>query len=395
MPPSDRLVALALAAAAILLYVASGLGHPTTSDYYASLAEALRQGRWWLDTAPAHLSQVLSCADGRFCVPHLPMPALLVLPFLVVFEPGVAQSLAAAVAGGLCAAPAYLVLRRIGAPMRVALLVTTFGIAGTALWFSSADGGAEFLAHAVAVLFGSLALLAALDRRPAWLVGALIGAALLSRAPVGLAAPGLAILSSMYRSKPLASTIALAALGLAPFVGIAILYDLARWGVAWDEGYLRIAAADPSFDQGLFSLAYLPRHFYAIVVQAPDYVDQALLFLRPSWIGVSLLLTSPALVYALAALRYLAPYPEARALALAAMLPLVPNLLQGSIGAPQFGYRFSLDAQAFLLPLVALGAGWRGGSWGAPRLGFVLAVAWSILANLYGVIAIIQLAYVR
>src|SRR5439155_928596 len=87
------------------------------------------------------------------------------------------------------AAPAYLGLRAVGAPLRAALAVTAFGMLGTTLLFSAADGRAWFMAHAVAVLFASIALLVALRGGPAWAAGALLAVGGLVCFPLVISAP--------------------------------------------------------------------------------------------------------------------------------------------------------------------------------------------------------------
>jgi len=266
-----------------------------------------------------------------------------------------------------------------------------FAMWGTNLWFAAADGRAWYLAHSLAALLASVALLAALDGRPAWLVGALVGATALARPPVALAAFGLALLVARRRGAPLPRVALSGALGLAPFAVALAVYDQLRFGSPFETGYAALAAGDPFYPDGLFSLSYVPRHFYAMVMQAPEFVAGSFpLFALPSWIGVSLLLTSPAFLYAFAARRRAEILP----LALAALLPLLVNVTHGTIGFAQFGYRFSLDSQPFLLPLVAMGACLRDGVWVAPRWTYLATIAWCVLANLYGVVAIIFFGFV-
>lgn len=395
MPRSDARVALLLGLVMATLYVAAGLGHPTIYDYYARLADAFLHGRYWLTEAPAYLNELLPCGPGRLCVVYGVMPAFVTLPFLAVFNGGVAQSFAAAVAGGASAGPAYLVLRRLGTPARIAILVTVFGSLGTTLLFSSSDGRSWFMAHSVAVLFATLALLAAVDVRPGWVVGALLACATLARFPVALAAPGLALLVARRRGEPFLRSAALLVAGAAPFAILELGYNVLRWGVPTEAGFMSLTVGDYFFSDGLLSLSYLPRHLYAIFVQAPDLVWDSAPFVRPTWVGESLVLTSPALFLAVPALRFARARAEVVPLALAAAFPLVPDVLHGTVGFAQFGYRFSLDAQPFLLPLVALGAAYASGRWVAPGAVALALGAWSILANVYGTIVITQLGYVR
>lgn len=392
---SDRQIAAALALGAIALYLVSGIGHPTVYDYDARLAVSLTQGRWWVEEAPSWLSELVPCGAGRWCVHLAPLPALLVIPFLPFFSDGVAQQVASAVTGGLVAAPAYLSVRRLGGPRSLAIATTVLAVAGTTLWVNASDGRAWYFAHAAAVLFASLAVLAALEGRSAWLVAALLGAGGLARLPLFVAAPALALIVARRRGDPLPRVILLGAAGLAPFVAAQVGYNFLRWGVPYDAGYVRLNQVEPFYTQGLIHLSYIPRHLYAMLMQGPDFVDGTPFFVRPSWIGTSLVLVSPALVFALAALGAWRARPEVFPLALGAALALLPDVTFAAVGFAQFGYRYFHDAQAFAVPLVAIGAGWRDGRWHAPRWTFLALIAWSVLANLYGMLAVIHFNYVR
>src|SRR5439155_2544206 len=143
-------------------YLASAIGHGTIYEYFARLAEATLSGRWWLTEALDYLNELLPCGEGRLCVVYVPLPVLAVLPFLAVLDDGAAQTAASVLCGGLAAAPAFLALRRVGTPRNAAIATTVFAMWGTNLWFGAADGRAWYLAHALAALLASLALLAAL-----------------------------------------------------------------------------------------------------------------------------------------------------------------------------------------------------------------------------------------
>ena len=102
--PSDRTVAVALALFFALVYVAAGTGEVTYFDYYGRLAQALVAGRWWLTEAPAHLNELVSCGEGRWCVAYPPMPALLSIPFVLAGAgTAFAQGLVSQLAGGASA----------------------------------------------------------------------------------------------------------------------------------------------------------------------------------------------------------------------------------------------------------------------------------------------------
>ncbi|MDQ2951501.1 MAG: hypothetical protein M3R54_04495 [Chloroflexota bacterium] len=395
MPGSDRAIAAYLAVAAILLYLLSGLGHPTVYDYDARLAVSFTHGQWWLDDKPSWLIELVPCGAGRYCVHLAPLPALLVMPFLLLAAGGQAQTIASAVIGGLIAAPTFLTMRSLGAPRAVAIATVVFAVAGTTMWFDASDGRAWFFAHAAAVLFASLAVLAALRGAPGWAVALLLGIAALARLPIFLAAPGLALLVARRRGEPLPRVVLGGALGLAPFAAVYIAYNLLRWNVPWDAGYLELSSIEPWYTQGLFNLGYIPRHLYAMLVQAPDFVDGTVFFVRPTWLGTSLLLVSPALVYAVRAIGSWRVRSETLPLLLAAILAFAPDATFAATGFAQFGYRYFHDAQAFVIPLVAVGGAWRGGAWVRPSWMFLAAVALSVAANLYGVVAITHFNYIN
>lgn len=395
MPTSDRAIAAYLALATIALYLLSGIGHPTVYDYDARLAVSLSQGKWWIEESPSHLSELVACGAGRYCIHLAPLPALLVMPFLLVFSNGTAQTVASAITGGLVAAPAFLAVRQLGAPVAVAVVSAVFSVAGTTLWFNASDGRAWYFAHAAAVLFASLAVLAALRGAPAWSVGALLGAGALARLPLFLAAPALALLVAQRRRQQLPRVVLLGAAGLAPFIGLQVVYNLLRWGVPWDAGYVWLTEVEPFYTQGFFSLTYIPRHLYAMLMQAPEFVDGTAFFVRPSWMGTSLVLVSPAALYAVAALGKWRVRPEVLPLALGACLALALDVTFWATGWAQFGYRYFHDAQAFIVPLVALGASFHDGRWRPPSWIFLAAFGWSVVANLYGVVAITHMGYVR
>ena len=106
----------------------------------------------------------------------------------------------------------------------------------------------------------------------------------------------------------------------------------------------------------------------------------------PRDVGMSVLLTSPAYLLLLPALRRYGRSRLVTGAALATLVVVIVNLMHFSQGWVQFGYRFSLDAAPFALVLVALGlqslvdAGRR---WAMPvAVGLVLV---SIAVNAWGV----------
>src|SRR5206468_3698475 len=158
--------------------------------------------------------------------------------------------------------------------------------------------------------------------------------------------------------------------------------------------YAMLTVGDVFFTRGLFSLFYLPRHFQAMFIEPPDFVEGTPWFLRPRGVGMSLFLTTPAFVWIFASLRHMRRDAALALTAVAALLALLPDVLHGTVGFQQFGYRFSLDAQPFLVALAVAGDartrdGWRS----RPSIPFIVATVLSVAINLYATIAITRFGY--
>ncbi len=398
---SDRRIAIALAAAGAAVYLVAGLNLLTVYDYYGRLAQALLHGQWWLSDAPTWLNELVSCRPvgspsevESWCVVYPPLPAILAIPFVTVLPAALAQVLVSRTLAGVSAGILYLALRAFGAPRAVAITGAVLSMLGTTLFFSSVDGRAWYVAHAVAMPFLSAAFLFAARGERAWLVGACIGLAALARLPVAAAAPALALLLARRPGTPYLQALVGVVLGGIPFALVYFGYDLLRWGSLFDAGYVQLTEGDVFFTRGLFSPFYLPRHFYAIFLEPPDFIDGTPFFLRPRFIGMALFLTTPAFLWLFGGLRALRRDIGIAAVALAALLALVPDIFHGTVGFQQFGYRFSIDAQPFLIALALVGDARVGTTWRSrPSWLFVAVVILSVAINLYVTIAITRFDY--
>jgi hypothetical protein len=391
---SDRRIAIALAAAGAVAYLVAGLDLLTVYDYYGRLAWAIVQGQWSLSEAPPWLNELVPCGTERWCVVYPPLPAILAIPFTLFLPTDLSQVLVSRIAGGISAGILFLALRAFGAPRLVAITGALLSTFGTTLFFSSVDGRAWYAAHAVAMPFVSAALLFAARGERALLVGVCIGLAALARLPVAAAAPALALLLAHRAGTPYPKALAGVALGGLPFALWYVGYDLLRWGSLFDSGYVRLTQGDVFFTRGLFSPFYLPRHFYAIFLEPPDLVEGTPFFLRPRGIGTALFLVTPAFLWLFAGLRGVRRDIATAAVATGALLALIPDIFHGTVGFQQFGYRFSLDVQPFLVALAIAGDARRDTTWRwRPSWLFVAIVVLSIAINVYAMVAITRFSY--
>src|SRR5439155_222115 len=136
------------------------------------------------------------------------------------------------------------------------------------------------------------------------------------------------------------------------------------------------------------------RRLKAIFLEPPDIVPGTPFFFRPRFTGMSLFLTTPVFVWVFLALREVRRDVVVAATAVAALLALLPDLFHATWGFQQFGYRFSIDAQPFLVALGLTGDGLFRGAWRRrPTVIFILAIVLSLAVNFYATIAISRFEY--
>jgi hypothetical protein len=201
-----------------------------------------------------------------------------------------------------------------------------------------------------------------------------------------------------------------AGLGAAlPLAGL-LAYNLAATGNVFNPAYdylYRAETASYTFldyrpDWSIEDPRYIPRNLVLMLI-GPPLVNPATLdfgeplctadgasrgwfnpdcpILMPNSVGMGLLLTSPAYLLALPALRRYGRSRLVTGAALAILFIAVINLMHFSQGWVQFGYRFSLDFAPFLLLSMAVGIHQAGGL-GRPAKALILA---SIAIQAWGV----------
>ena len=166
-------VGLALAALALLIYVASNPHRYNFYDHFTWQASAWLEGQVSIrfpvaatSTSPGndYFLDVLPVLDpsgqptGRGLIPYPPLPAVLLLPFVAVWGLTTDAELIAAIIGAIDIGLAWWMLGRL--PLRFAIRVATtiFFAVGTVFWYSAMEGTTWYFAHIVAVGFTLLAI---------------------------------------------------------------------------------------------------------------------------------------------------------------------------------------------------------------------------------------------
>lgn len=352
----------------LLIYWATAIwvGRTTTPPmaYYNELAEAFAQGRLYLIDPPNTLD--LTQHEGRWYVPFPPLPALVMLPWVALA--GVENTsvmVFSFVAGAGTVGLLWLILEAMTArgwsrlrPVDNLWLCTMFAI-GSVHWSITIAGTVWYLAQVFGVLLLALSIWLAVGRGSAWLAGMALGIAMWGRPHLLLAWPLLAGIAAerlgagegrLDRRRWVGWCVR-SAIPLVVSVAGLLGYNQARFGHPLDFGYWR-QNVDPELygdlhTYGQFSFHYIPRNLYVMLL-APPVWDEWMEQLVPDEHGMSILLTSPALVLLWRA-RQLRPLVRGAWLAIG--LILIPLLTYYNTGWVQFGYRFSLD---FLLPALVL-----------------------------------------
>jgi hypothetical protein len=246
-----------------------------------------------------------------------------------------------------------------------------------------------------------------------FLAGFLLGLAASARLTVILAAPFFVFVGGggNWRRRGVS-----AALGAAIPVGGLILYNLVSSGHLFNPVYDVLYRQEAEFytflnyhpDWSIEDPRYIPQNLFLMFLNPPELLPTTLQFgtqlcvapttirgwfepgcpiLMPNPTATGLLLTSPAYLLAIPALRWIRRSRLVAGSVVAILLVGLVNVMHFSQGWVQFGYRFSLDFAPFALILVALGLGrlWRDFSRTGPCVIAAGLIFLSILVNAWGV----------
>jgi hypothetical protein len=390
----------------------------------------------------------IGTVDGvpRGLIPFPPLPALILLPFVaargLATDDQLVFAALAAITVGIC----WWMLGRLPVRWWVRLATTIFFAFGTVFWYSAQLGTTWYQAHIAAVALAMLAVGVALGGDRAALsedeehdgtdlrtllgillrdrlrvdarqfaAGLVFGLACTARLPVVFAAPFFMLVGSggswWRRSWS-------AGLGAVIPVGALLAYNLISTGHLFHPAYEYLYQLEAigywplgyRLDWAIEDARYIPQNLPIMLLTPPVIFPETLpdalgvnqtpvctdpeatrgLFdvtcplAVPQDIGMSLLLTSPALLFALPALRAYGASRAVTGAAIAILLIALVNLMHFSQGWVQFGYRFSNDFIPWALLLVALGIQRVADRvWGPALLAALVGV--SILTNAWGV----------
>ncbi len=342
--------------------------------YFDDLADALLHGRLFLTNPPT--THDLTMFQGKWYVPFPPLPALLMLPWVRLL--GVRQFstvVFSIVLGATNAALVFLILRALAdrgwtrLNTRGNLWLTALFALGTVHWYMALAGSVWFVGQIAAVTFIALAVWCGVTGKSAWFTGAVLGLAMLARPTVAFTWPLLLGIALQHQTigeigrRPTVTWIVQSVIPMLLAVAAMLAYNAARFRNPLDFGYLTENVADwlrqPLHTYGQLNLHFVPQNLRVMLAGLPRWRPECGL-LAPDVEGMSLLITTPALIYVARAFKRT---PLALGAWISWALLLVPLLVYYNTGAWQFGYRFALDFVVPIMVLLAIGAGakisWR------------------------------------
>jgi len=383
--------------AAYLLASGSMLAHQSLAPHFVYQADAFLHGQLALTSPPPNLNDWVRMGDKWF-VSFPPFPAVVLMPFVLLFGLAFNDVVFTIVCGALNVALLYRLLRRLQeaeggtrTEREHAAHALVFGFA-TLAFTCAIRGEVWFTAETLGVTLTLLYLHAAHQAKHPLLAGLAVGCAAITRTPLAFSAVFFVFEAIFQRERvswaelrhtlqePARRQEALQK--LIPF-GLAIAavavpmawMNQVRFGSPTEFGHSHLYAnrVNQQIQQyGLFHYQFLERNLHAAFTRLPE-VQLHPFKLGFNGEGMSLLVTTPLFGLLL--------WPRERprlhrALWLTCAVVAVPGFLYQNSGWFQFGFRFSLDYTPYLIVLLAIGARPLTRAWWALALLGLAVNAW-------------------
>lgn len=294
--------------------------------------------------------------NGKTLLPFPPLPAVILIPFILLFK-AVTQQQVSVIFASVNIFLAYILLKRF-TNSKNAILLSVFLAFGTVHFWAGIVGTTWYFAHIVAITFFLLSLICHFNKRD-FLAGILFALAGLCRYPILLG--GVFFLLQLFgERKRLLNFL----IGASVFIPIQLGYDWARFGSLFQTGYVEIYKSyiHSSYPYTILQLfnskipyfgymdpRNIPLHLFTFLIYPPIITQN--LAISPSPYGMGILFTSPLLLIGL--------WPHfkiklERNLFIGALSIAFVDFLHYMQGWVQFGYRFLLDFLPFVLILLAV-----------------------------------------
>ena len=240
-------------------------------------------------------------------------------------------------------------------------LVALFAF-GTPHWFLGTIGMGWYVSQILVVTFQALSVLCVLKRWSPWLVGLSLGVAMASRPDLFIIWPFLFTIAIQIAQegkgndwklewKWIVKWVAKSAIPVITVVIGLLFYNYIRFGNPLDFGYVNVNGSQLISENvhkyGIYNIHFIPINLFVMFLKLPSFRPYSP-YLFPSLDGMSILITTPALLYLIH--KY-----EKKWWIIGAWLSVILSVMMLSMyhntGAGQFGYRYLFD---FIIPLIML-----------------------------------------
>ena len=334
-----------------------------SEQHFSLLALSFLHGKNYFTMFPSHTLDTVY-ANGLYYWPLGPIPAIVLMPFVFVFNlfgrdfyQGYLQTV-------LVFATFYVVYK---IAQKIGYSIKDSWYLGFAFVFSSVFFGIAvlpwswFFSQVLATLLLFVILYEYLTTRRLFLIGLYLALIILTRTSASLF--GMFIVAAIVfdsGKKIRSKFLSLFALIIPVLLGLLVwgIYNYSRFGNIFDQGYTSQILFSKAFikarNYGLFSLVHLPGNLYYFLLSTPlpvfrDNISHVLKFpyIQANPWGMSIFVTSPYFVYL-----FFLKYKDklSKILIATSILIAIPLFLYYGVGYWQLGYRYSLD----FLPLVFL-----------------------------------------
>jgi hypothetical protein len=340
---------------------------PTQFAYFNLLTESFLDLRLDLVSPPANRFD-LSEYQGRVYLYWGPLPAILILPLIAFYGPGLSDKLYTAFFGALNVFIFYFVLLELRKLVKGKIrfndvvLLSLFFAFGTVSFAVSVVGRVWFTSQALSltISLASLFFLIGFLRKKKgwfwavffWVISWFGRLSYFLTFPLYLGAIWLSGLPQKKKVSYLLTLLLLIVLGLSIYA----FYNQSRFGSIWETGQSFQTEAGRfkilKEKWGVYSFRYLPANLWYQFIK-PILFQAKFPFIKPDGMGNGILFTSPLFLLLVYALK--TPFKKLKILFLAGALPAILNLLffYGT-GYFQFGARYLLDVIPLLILVLAL-----------------------------------------
>lgn len=312
------------------------------------------------------------------------MPAILAIPFVFLLKNNFQQQYLAHLLGAGIVVLTMFMAWAIKPDKKLAIWAGLLSGFGTIIWHLSAAGSSWYLSQTAAAFFLTAGIFEGLTKKRPVTLGLLFGAAYLSRIEIALAFP---LLLYFLWGKDWFKNYLKLCLGFLPFLFANFFYNYIRFRVIWDKGYTLIPGVlqESWYQGGILNLKNIPNHLRIIFGALPIF-SKTVPFIKPSWAGLAIWITTPVFIYSM-----LAKFKENIVKFSWLSILFISFLIfsHGTTGFTQFGYRFAVDFYPILIFLTIKGVARTGLTWH-----HWLLLSLSILVNLWGVIWINKFGWV-